>query len=199
MKQNLFGNAAPKHRTIDVGANLLGEWIAEQTKLRREIARYGAALTVAVLVGVAAVPALWNAGTRCVADVKKLKLGVAQLDAQLAITDKAKKDAQPALVVDAMCGRTRTSFDFLIAETEKVLRAGNPKMVLSGLRSDVTAGEAHITVQAFAEDETAADSFARKVNDPDSKVDAITNSRPSALLAPDGLSFEYMKRIGVPH
>ncbi len=199
MKQSLFGSAAPKNRTINVGANLLGEWIVEQAKLRREIARFGAVLAAAVLVGVAVVPPVWNSGTRCAVDAKKLKVGIAQLDAQLAITDRAKKEAQPALVVDAMCGRTRASFDFLIAQTEKVLRAGNPQMVLSGLRSDVTAGEAHVTVQAFAEDETAADSFARKVSDPDSKVDAITNSRPSALLAPGGLSFEYMKRIGVPH
>jgi len=199
MKQNLFGNAAPKHRNIDVGANLLGEWIAEQARLRREIARYGAVFSAAVFVGGAVVPSLWNAGTRCAVDAKKLKLGVAQLDAQLAITDKAKKDAQPALVVDAMCGRTRSSFDFFVGQTEKVLRASNPRMVLSGLRSDVTAGETHISVQGFAEDETAADAFARKVNDPSAKVDAITNSRPSELLGPNGLSFEYVKRIGVPH
>lgn len=199
MKQNLFGNAAPKNRSIDVGANLLGEWIAEQAKLRREIARFGAILGVAVLVSAATVPTLWESGTHAAADAVKLKAGIKQLDAQLAITDKARQEAQPKLVVDAMCDRTRNSFDFLIAQTERVMRSANPHMVLSGLRSDVTAAEVRVTAQGFAEDEDSADAFTRKVGDPASKADAITNSRPSSLLAPNGLSFEYMKRIEVPH
>ena len=198
MKQNLFGSAAPKSRPFDVGANLLGEWIAEQAKLRREIYRSCAIAGGSLAVAAVTIPILWQDGTAAAVQAGKLKLGVKQLDTQLVASDKARKDAQPSIVVGDMCKRTRASFDFLIGQTDRVLRAGNPHMVLSGLRTEVTAAEAHTTIQAFAEDDGAIDAFARKVSEAGAKVDAVTNSRPSPLLAPAGLSFQYEKRMVVP-
>lgn len=198
MKQSSFGNAAAKHRSIDVGANLLGQWMGEQAKLKKETARYAVVLAGSLAIGLTFVPWLWGLGTTATQRASKLSQETKALNDQLQITDTARKAAEPAAVVSSMLDRTRASFDFVRATVERPLRSGNARMVLGNVRCEVAAAEAHLSVQAFAEDEAAADSFATAVADEGSKVDAITNSKPSTLLGPSGLSFQYEKRVGVP-
>ncbi|RYG25342.1 hypothetical protein EON82_07460 [bacterium] len=198
MKQSSFGNAAPKHRSIDVGANLLSQWAEEQAKLRKEIARYGLLLAAALMLGIGTTPWLWKRGSAIVTKAASLKTETAELDKQLEDTDKARKAAQPIVVVNEMCERTRKRFDFFRAQLERPLRAGNARMVLSNVRCEVVATESHLVAQAFAEEEGAAEAFARNAAEEGAKVDGITTSRPSTLLGPSGLGFQYEKRIGVP-
>lgn len=197
MNDSSFGSAAPKNRSINVGANLLAEWIAEQARLRREIGRYAALLGVSVLLSATVLPVLWRASTDASRQAAALHSDVKGLDAALAVSDHARKVAQPALVVEAMCGTTTASFDRLLTEVDRVLGAGNSRTAVSTFHCDVQSGEAHLVALTDAEEGGAADAFARNASDPRAKVDAITTSRPSHLLAPDGLAFVYEKRIGV--
>jgi hypothetical protein len=198
MKQSSFGNAAPKHRSIDVGANLLSQWAEEQAKLRKEIARYGLLLAAATLMATVATPSLWGRGNAAASKAASLRAETTDLDKQLEDTDKARKAAQPILVVNEMCDRTRKGFDFFRAQLERPLRSGNVRMALSNVRCEVVAAQAHVIAQAFAEDEGAAEAFAQNAAEQGAKVDGITTSRPSTLLGPNGLGFQYEKRIGVP-
>ena len=197
MNDSSFGSAAPKNRSINVGANLLGEWIAEQAALRREIGRYGALLAGCLVVAGAALPTLWRASTQASREAAGLRVEVAALDAQLVLSDRARKAAQPALVVAAMRDRTGGAFDRLLAQVDRVLGAGNSRTAMASMRCEVQGGEAHLVVQADAEEDGAADAFVRNAGEEGAKVDAITSSRPSSLLAPQGLAFQYEKRIGV--
>jgi len=176
----------------------LGQWLEEQTSLRRDAGRYVLVLTGSLVLGLGVAPWLWGLGNSAGAGATSLSKQTKELAAQLAIADKAHKAAEPALVMSTMCDRTRASFDFLRGTIERPLRSGNPRMVLSNVRCEVAAAEAHLSVQAFAEDDSAADAFASLISEEGSKVDAITSSRPSVLLGPGGLSFQYEKRVQVP-
>lgn len=197
MKDVSIGNAAPKNRSINVDANLLGEWIAEQAKLRRAIVRYLAILGGTLVAGAVVVPTLWRATATASNQAHALQRGVAELDSQLSASDQAAKEAQPSIVVTAMCERTRRSFGRLAQELNVILRAGGSRTMLTGLRTEVQAGEIHLVAQAMAEDDGAADDFALRAGDDKAKVAGIVTSRPSAQLGLRGLSFEYVKRIGV--
>ncbi len=197
MSDSSFGNGALKSRSINVGANMLGEWIEEQAKLRQQFARYGAVLSASVLVAVVACPILGRKAGVEGAELKGLKAGIAGLDEQLKIADKAKKEAQPAKIVHEMNERTRVSFDRFVGQLDHILRAGNPQMALAMLKLEMTSGEAHVTLQADAEDDAAAEAFAKNASEEGATVDSITSSRPSALLSTQGLSFLYEKKIRV--
>ena len=197
MKDTIFGSAAPKTRSINVGANLLSEWVCEQARLRREIGRALGLLAASVAVPAAVLPPLMRSASRTMATAAELRHGVADLDTALAVSEKARKAAQPSLLVDAMRLRTQASLDRLDGEILGVLRAGNARSALNDVRVEVQGGEAHFMVQALAEDEGATQAFVRAADDPSAKVAAITTSRPSELLGPHGLSFVYEKRVGV--
>ena len=197
MKDSSFGNAALKPRTINVGANLLGEWIAERDRERREVGRYGALLGASLLVAALVLPTLGRESAQSSRQASEYRAKVAELDAALKVAEETKKAAQPGLVVKAMCVRTAGSFDRLLGELDRVLSAGSARTALASVRCDVSAGEAHLTVRADAEGDEAADAFARNAGEEGAKVDAIVSSRPSTALAPQGVGFSYEKRIGV--
>lgn len=197
MKPISFGSAAPKDRAIDVGANLLGEWIEEQARKRRATLRDGSILGASALFAVIVVPILLRSTGEASRNAAALKAGVTRLDRELEASDLAKKEAQPGLLVGEMCLRTRASFDRLLEQTDAILRAGNSHTALSSVRCDVQGGEAKFIVQAAGEDDAAADAFALSAGAQGAKVDSITSSRPSELLGPRGVSFTYEKRIGV--
>ena len=197
MNDSSFGSAAPKSRSLNVGANLLREWTTEQARRRRQVARYGALLGASLVLGVGTLPRLIGAENARAQEATRLRKSVAALDEQLAISDQERKAAQPALVVNAMDARADASLDRLLSQLSRILGAGNARLALTSLRCDVQAGEAHLVVQADAEEDGAADAFARNAGEQGAKVDAIVNSRPSHLLAPGGTGFQYEKRIGV--
>ncbi|GEM_PF-3257277 len=197
MSESSFGNAAPKSRSINIGANLLGEWIEEQARTRRDLARSFALLGLTVATVGIALPTLLRGAGEAGAKAAAMKGRVTKLDEALAVSDKARKEAQPTLAVEGMRGRTQASFDRLLDELDGALRAGNARTVLSSVHADVQAGEIHLIVLAEAEEDGAADAFARNAEEAGASVDAITNSRPSRLLGPQGLSFQYEKRTKV--
>ena len=197
MNDSSFGSAAPKTRSLNVGANLLREWTTEQARRRRQVARYAALFGASLVLGVGTLPRLIGSVEERSREIIRLRKTLAALDEQLAISDRERKAAQPALVVDAMNRRTDGSHDRLLSQLARVLGAGNARVALTSLRCDVQAGEAHLVVQADAEEDGAADAFARNAGEQGAKVDAIVNSRPSHLLAPGGIGFQYEKRIGV--
>lgn len=123
--------------------------------------------------------------------------GIERLDKSLEASEKARKEAQPVLVIREMNDHTGTMFDALYGQLSKSLAAGNSRMALSNVREEVQSGEIHIVVQGFGETDAAVQAYADAAADPAAKVASITNSRPSDLLGKDGVSFEYVKRIGV--
>lgn len=197
MKHSSFGSVAPKTRTLDVGANLLNEWIEEQARLRHELVRYGL-IAAAALVGLVVGGSLMmsnialNAKRRLV-----LVRGIERLDKSLEASEKARKEAQPVLLVREMCDKTGGLFDILYGQLSKSLAAGNAHLALSNVREDVQSAEIHLVVQGFGENDASVQAYADAASDPNAKVASITNSRPSDLLGKDGVSFEYVKRIGV--
>ena len=197
MNDSSSGNAAPKNRSINVGANLLDEWISEQAKLRQGIGRYAALLAASLFLAATVLPMLWRITADSSRQAARLSQGVKLLDEQLAITERNRKAAQPGLVVKAMRGRTGESFDRLMTQMNRVLSAGSARVALTSVRCDIQGGEAHLVVQADAEEDGAADAFARNAGEAGAKVDAIVNSRPSRLLSAQGLGFQYEKRVGV--
>ena len=197
MNDSSFGSAAPRPRSFNVDANLLREWATEQTRRRRQIVRYGTLLVASLILVVSTLPRLIGSVGDESREAGRLRRSVAALDEQLVISDRERKEAQPALVVAAMDRRTDASLDRFLSQLSRVLEAGNARLALTSLRCDVQAGEAHLVVQADAEEDGAADAFARNAGERGAKVDAIVNSRPSHLLAPQGIGFQYEKRIGV--
>ena len=197
MNDSSFGSVAPKSRSINVGANLLGEWTAEQARRRKVVGRYAALSGVSLLLAVLTLPRAFVASGTMLREAVHMKRRLVELDAQLAISERERKAAEPALVVGAMDARTDASLDRFLEVVERALGAGNARTALASLRCDVQGGEAHLVVQADAEDGEAADAFARDAGEEGAKVDAIVNSRPSPLLGPQGLGFQYEERIGV--
>lgn len=197
MKDSTFGSVAPKNRSINVDVNLLGEWSSEQARLRQEIVRFAALLGGSLVVGLTVTPLLFlNAGRSASANAG-LRVRTAALDSALAVADRQRKAAQPALVVGPMVDRTSGSFGRMLGAVDRVLGAGNSRIAIASARFEVNGGELHAVLQADAEDEGAIDAFVRSVGQEEATVDAITNARPSALLSPQGTAFTYEKRIKV--
>ncbi len=197
MNDSSFGSAGLKNRSINVNANLLSEWIAEQARLRREVVRYAALLGGALVLVVTAMPPLLSAASTEAGHGADLRRQIASFDASLKTADRARQAAQPALVVKTMCDRTTGSFGRFLGQLNRALGAGNARTAISSMRLDITGGEAHLVVVADAEEDGAADAYARNVSEEGAKVDAITSSHPSTLLAAQGIGFTYEKRIGV--
>src|SRR5205814_10700187 len=99
MKPISFGSAAPKDRAIDVGANLLGEWIEEQARKRRATLRDGSILGASALFALIVVPILLRSTGEASRSAAALRAGVTRLDRELEASDLAKKEAQPGLLV----------------------------------------------------------------------------------------------------
>lgn len=193
----LSGREAPSTKRIDVEANLLQEWLLERRDTKKQIQLR--------IVGIAGLAIL---GFYCISHLNSWKAGFAAKQKPLAQRLKAVQDQftkmQPATGgasdadVQKLVQSANKNADAYMAQIIGLMNSGSSSLALSSLKVDVLGGEVKLTGQADAETFYAANEFIQRNNDASKGWNAtqISTSR-SDLLATDGVSFQFVKKVKV--
>ena len=197
LQESLFGRVEPK-RTFNVEANLLSERQLVQLRVVRKARRGIAFLSASLVLGAAALPAVYqwqiNAGARARAASKT----VAALERQLSALG-AERDASVPRIADsemvAIMGRQSKKF---IEQLILVLNATPSSASISGLKADVMGGELTLSCSAEAERfESMREFLAKAATGPDATSTVLASSRRSETLGEDGVAFDFVKKAKV--
>ena len=194
----LSGREAPSTKRIDVEANLLQEWLQERRDMKKHI--------LLRLVGVAgaAVLSVWTFTTlnECRAGFvakqapvsQRLKAIQSQYSAVLPAAGGATSNSDVRKMVEA----SKVHADAYIGQVISLMNSSSASMALASLKVDVLAGEVKITGQADAETYYAAGEFIQRNNDLAKGMSAsqVSTTR-SDVLATDGVSFQFVKKVRV--
>jgi hypothetical protein len=195
---SLLGPASPKQRTINVEVNLLAEWNERRQRLRDERLRWSGFLATVVLVGVVAVPMLGNLAAQQQARAKRaLAVEESKRKAYLALA--AKRDlVQPKLDGDATLQLCRARSKALMGHMLDVLNRCTPQLAAESLDAAVLGGELTLRLKAQAETYPAAQEYVADASGGKGVLSAIlATARINPSLGPDGVTFEFAKKIEV--
>ncbi|MFI5385433.1 MAG: hypothetical protein ACHQ50_04855 [Fimbriimonadales bacterium] len=193
----LSGREAPNTKRIDVEANLLQEWLVERRVMKREIQ-----LRLAAVAGIFAV-GLW-----CVASLREWNSSFKAKERPVAQRLKAVQNQYTAMIpastgisdaeLQKMVDTARNHADALMGQVIALMNTASASMALASMKVDVLGGEVKVTGQADAENYYAANEFIQRNNDPSKGINAtqVSTSR-SDLLATDGVSFQFVKKVKV--
>lgn len=194
---NFTGNAQHSVRSINVRANLLTEWSADQGRFRREALRYSAAIIATVLIMTTSIPLLESARRKSLPGIRQHEAELSDLGVALAQADQAKKAVAPAVAASELRAQTSAYFSQLMGQTYRVLDAANSGVVFSSIKADVRAGEIAIDCKADAMSFEAAQAFGQASGIGDHKISSLASIRPGGLFGESGITFDYMKRVSV--
>ena len=193
----LSGREAPSTKRIDVEANLLDEWIHERRETKKQIQ-----LRIVATIGLAGL-GLWSAG-----NLSNWRAGFAAKQAPVAQRLKAIQSQYAEIVpatgantpvdVRAMAESTKKNADAYMGQIVALMNSASPSLAFSNVKADILGGEVKLTGQADAETYYAANEFIQRNNDASKGMNAtqVSTSR-SDLLANDGVSFQFVKKVRV--
>jgi len=193
-----IGNAAPSNRSINVCVNLLTEWASDQARLRGELSRYVLGTGLALIFAVVTVPVLERAASKELVKQRALDARLAALGAQLQQAEAEKNVVAPKVERAQVLAETREHFDRFLGEFYVVLDAAKTGMAFATAKIEARSAEIVINCRADAENYEAAATFAELSGRTPNKVSTLSSTRPSSLLAPNGISFEYLKKVPLP-
>jgi hypothetical protein len=193
----LSGREAPSTKRIDVEANLLAEWLLERRETRKQIQ-----LRVIGIAGIA-ILGFWGIGTSNQtrsAYAAKQKPVAQRLKA---VQDQFNKMAPAASGtsdsdIQKMIETANSHSDAYMGQVIELMNSASPSLAMSTLKIDVLGGEVKMTGQADAETYYAANEFIQHNNDPAKGMNAsqLSTTR-SDMLATDGVSFQFVKKVKV--
>ena len=191
------GSAPPKTRSINVGANLLAEWASDQVRLRAQATKLALGVAACVCVAASIVVALNRMHSGVRSDMHGLAAKLQALREEVRLAEAEKTVLEPKLAIHAMRERTRGYLERFLGEAYGVLAAGSRDMSFNGVRTEVHAAEIVVDARADAKDYSVVESFARRAGALPSKFSGISSTRPSDVLGPEGVAFNYLKRVKV--
>ncbi len=198
MNANSFGQGAHKSKSINVELNLLGAWRENRDSLEAKIRRKGT-----ILLGIITATLALGPATGLVAYGQKSKLETlsakqANLENRRAKLAESMKGASPLLEAESIRGSNETKLGMFLSNLALILESTPRSIALSSLRAEVLAGE--MQIRLTAESETVEDSgrFIDNAGKGGSVLASIeVSSRRSRRLGPEGVVFEYMKRVNL--
>jgi hypothetical protein len=182
---------------INVCANLLSEWTNEQAKFREEAKKYGVGIFVCLTAALVLVPVIEH-GTGKLAHSQTVEKGkLKELKGLLASANAASKAIAPKVETAQLRAQTNSYFERFMGETYAVLNAARTGVAFSSVKLEARSAEIVFDCRAEAQNYEAAAAFAEQSGRTPNKVSSLASTRPSSLLGPAGVSFEYLKRVAV--
>ncbi|MBV6457209.1 MAG: hypothetical protein HONBIEJF_00316 [Fimbriimonadaceae bacterium] len=197
MNASSIGNGPASIRSINVGANLLSEWTSNQIRFRSEANRYALGIGICLLALAVGIPTIAKARTAHESQIKQHQVALAELKGHLDQANAAKTAVEPKIATTELIAQTSSYFNRLLGELYAVLESGKSGIAFSSAKIEVRAAEILITCRADAESYESAATFAETAGQTPNKVSTLSSTRPSELLSPIGISFEYLKRVPV--
>ena len=195
----LSGREAPSTKRIDVEANLLQDWLVERREIRKQIQLRIVGILGITFLGVFGVSQFTTAKAKLALSHKPLQQRLKNLQAQYAevAPQEAAGGTSPA-DIQKMIDQSKSYGDAYMGQLVALLNSASPSMAFSSLKQDVLGGEVKITGQADAETNYTANEFIQRNTNPAKNMNAImVSTSRSDVLAMDGVSFQFVKKVRV--
>ncbi len=195
---SLLGAGAPKQRTINVEVNLLAEWIESRNRLREDRLRWTGILVTVALFSMILLPFL---SSRAAREQARAHRAMRQADLQAALLTRLGGQlnvVQPQIDGEATLDLCRGRSRLFMAQMFAVLNATTGKIVVDSVEGNVLAGEMSLRVKAQAVDYPAAQEFVAAAGRGNRvKAAILATTRQNGTLGPEGIAFEFAKKVGV--
>lgn len=198
MIANTSGPAQLRHKTINVEANLLNEWLEERSRLLDQTRKMAAALAVVLVVALGTTPMIFSgsnsiqtASATTAEELAMLQASVEQLDKK---RDKVKSKIDSEAMRASVLSRSRS----FLGNGIVVMNSASSGMAIETLSLDVLGGDLTIRCKAQAERSTVTEDFLAAAGKGNSVVSTLlATSQKDSRLGSDGVIFEYVKRVEV--
>jgi hypothetical protein len=195
---NSLGAGPPRQRTINVEVNLLAEWIENRNRLREDRLRWTGLLTTLAFVGIIAVPLLSEYAASSESSAQKAEKLADSRQMTLATLQQQQSLVQPKIDGDATLKLSQYRAKLFMGEILSALNETSPKMAMAMIEGSMIGGELTIRAKAEAENYLAAQEYVASVGKGSNVKSAIlTTARPNLSLGPEGVTFEFAKKIEV--
>lgn len=195
MKVSFTGNGTPSIRSINVRANILSEWRSNQKRYRTDLVRCIAGIALSCALPLAFVPMMESVRASAMAGEQGAQAKLDSLQKEITAADAAKKMAEPKAAAAELHGQTSQFFSRMLGEFYQVLDSAKSGMAFSTAKVEIREAEAVIDCHGDAEGYDVAAAFADQAGSTPSKVSTLASTRPNRLLGPEGITFEYIKRV----
>jgi hypothetical protein len=193
-----LGAASPKQRTINVEVNLLAEWLERRNRLRDERVRWTGILATLGLAAIVTIPFLSDTAIAAAGKAQKAALISRTHEMTLLTLQAQQSQLQPRIDSDAMLQLCRGRATTLMTCLFGVLNATTPKVAVESIEATVLGGEVSIRTKAQAQTyESAQDYVSGAGQGVGVKSAILSTARQNKDLGPEGVSFEFTKKIEV--
>jgi len=166
-------------------------------RFRKEANRYALGIGACLLGLAVGIPFMGRIRAGHEAENQRHHAALAELKGLLAEANAAKTAIEPKIATTELRAQTSSYFNRLVGELYIVLDAGKSGMAFSSAKIEVRAAEILITCRADAESYESAAAFVEAAGKTSNRVSTLSSTRPSEVLSPIGISFEYLKRVSV--
>jgi len=195
MELNSILSGARNGRSINVRANILAEWTADQVRICAQVTRSFVGIGICVALLATVIPVTEGARMRLAGMEATRQRELSQLNAQVAQAAALQKAAAPSVAASLLRTRTFRYFGRMMGEIYAVLDAANLRMAFSSAKAEVRGAEMSIDCHADAQNYGVAATFAKDAGTTPNEVSSLASTRPNALMGLNGVSFEYMKKV----
>jgi hypothetical protein len=197
LQGSLFGRAEGK-RTINVHANLLGERLGERQAIALQVRRRLLMIAVTGAIAGLSLPGLFNLRAANAAQEAASGRTLSALESQLASLAEARDAAAPRIERSVLISRLASQCRLVLGQIAVCLNAVPATVACSIVKAEVNGGDLTIKVAAEAESFDEAQRFAKAASaGPQVKSALILSSKHSDALSPNGVAFEFLKRVWV--
>lgn len=198
LDKSTLGYARGSRQSLEVGVNLLDEWLVERYSNWREAKRHIAVLAVVALVAACCVPWLYeqrlSAANQRAVVVRTL---AAKTEALQGLTAEQQR-VQPLLDMAAIVEVSERRASAFVGEIIRLCNVAPGSVGFSTLRTDISGGQMTLRCTADAESSSAVQRFlAAAAEGPQVLASRLLSSRQSPDLGSDAVAFEYMKKAVV--
>jgi len=198
LNANSFGQGAHKSKSINVELNLLGAWRENRDALEDQIRRQWTILLGIVAATLVIGPAIGYMAFEQQSKMAALASKESNLQRRKATLAESMKGASPLLEAESIRGSNETKLSSFLSNLAVILESTPRSIALSNLRAEVLSGEMQIRLTAESESVEDSGRFIDNAGKGGSVLASIeVSSRRSRRLGPDGVVFEYMKRVNL--
>jgi len=192
------GRAQRSGKSINLEANILSEWSAATADLRQRIKLRTIALTIVVCGGVIALPQLYGMSATVAAHAAKARARNARAAKITADLDRRAKAEQPLVQEASMMADSKNNLNKLLGNITLVVNAVPTSVTFDTVRAEIMDAELTITCKSQAESDAAGQAFVDAASKGPNVAYAVqASTMKSNVLAPDGVAFDFIKRVNL--
>ena len=192
------GRAQRSGKSINLEANILAEWSGATASLQKRIRLRSIALVAVICVAVTVVPKLNGLSITAATRAAAARNRQAQLAKASEETDRQSKAQQPMLQEAGMLADSRSNLNTLLGNITLVVNSVPTHATLETVRTEIVSAELTITCKSLAESDAVGQQFVDAASKGPNVIYAVqASTMKSSVLAPDGVAFDFIKRVNL--